>query len=88
MFPTLIGDEQLTDGDITGDEELAIIIEGEPIDNGLNDDMSNELTDVDFGEGNAEPVEAYKGLISSRLCAKKQTFLAQPVSSLQSLVLY
>jgi hypothetical protein len=44
--------------------------------------------ECEFGEGIAEPVEAYKGRNSSALWAKKQTFLAQPVSSLQSLVLY
>jgi hypothetical protein len=36
----------------------------------------------------AEPVEAYTGRKSSGLCAKKQTFRAQPVSSLQSRVRY
>lgn len=86
MLPP-IGEEQVTEGDTGGVDELGTINEDEPSDNGLNVVMSIEA-ERDFGDGMAEPVEAYSGRSSSGLCAKKHTFLEQPVSSLQRRVLY
>ena len=64
-FPP-IGDEQETVGDIGGVEVVGISNE-EPRAKGPNVAVSIELTEPDFGEGMAEPVEAYSGRSSSGL---------------------
>ncbi len=86
MFPDM-GDEQAAEGDMGGVEVGGINKDDEPRANGLNVAMST-ADEIDLGEGIADPVEAYKGRNSSRLCAKKQTFREHPVSSLQSRVRY
>nr|GLL28011.1 hypothetical protein CR513_18697 [Ipomoea trifida] len=63
VFPP-IGDEQDTVGDIGGVEVVGISNE-EPRAKGPNVAVSIELTEPDFGEGMAEPVEAYSGRSSS-----------------------
>lgn len=84
-----MGDEQAADGDMDGAEVVeGINKDDEPRATGLNVAISTALAESDFGEGIADPVEAYKGRNSSCLWAKKQTFREHPVSSLQSLVLY
>lgn len=63
-----MGDEQVTEGDTGGVDVLGSIKEDEPRDKGLIVVvMSNELTKIDFGDGMAEPVEAYNGRNSSGL---------------------
>lgn len=59
----------------------------EPSANGLIEPIEISI-DTDFGDGIADPVEAYTGRSSSTRCAKKQTFLAHPISSLHKRVLY
>ncbi|KAF9674598.1 hypothetical protein SADUNF_Sadunf10G0143700 [Salix dunnii] len=82
--PPLLGDEEaVTKGDIGGVEVPGSDRDDDPRANELKVAMSTAL-DVDLGEGIAEPVAAYTGRNSSGLCAKKHTFRAQPVSSLQS----
>lgn len=63
-----IGDEHAVEGDMGGVEVVGISIEeDEPRVSGLEVAMSIELSAADFGEGIAEPVEAYKGRNSSGL---------------------
>lgn len=64
------------------------ITDGEAGASGLIEPNSSPEPEYDLGEGNAEPVEAYKGRSSSGLCAKKQTLLLQLVSSLHRRVRY
>lgn len=66
MFPP-IGDEHVTAGDIGGVEVPGNNMDEEPRARGLNVDMSIDPTGLAFGEGIAEPVDAYKGRSSSGL---------------------
>lgn len=55
----------------------------EPRPNRLIEPICMEIRESDFGDGTIEVVKAYKGLSSSNLLEKIQTFLAHPISSLQ-----
>ena len=63
--PPLLGDEAAASGDMGGVDVAGIDIADEPRANGLKAAISAALTDIDLGEGMAEPVEAYTGRSSS-----------------------
>jgi hypothetical protein len=65
-FP-LLGDDEPAKGDMGGVETVDIGKDEELRDSGLIDVMSIALAEYDFGEGIADPVEAYTGRNSSGL---------------------
>ena len=76
-------------GGLNGDGDIIVTDEGEPGKKFIPAKSTALVLEGPVrGDGTAEPVDTYKGRISSCVWAKKQTLLLQLVPSLQSRVLY